>query len=270
MPRKKATAAKTTRAKKELVEESLPEVSQKQSFFSQYLRFGESYTSLVLGIIVVIIATVLLLSFVQNRQGNIQPENDQLAVTQGEVDNGAAATTSASVTITETQENVTVSSTEKPTATISPTAKPQPIKVKKQEKKTKGGEKMYTVKANDNLWLIAEKTYKSGYNWVDIARVNKLNNPEDIHIGDRLVLPNVKAKVLTVKPETKGGIVTSGSDVKKITGDKYTIEKGDSLWNIAVRAYGDGYQWTKIAKINKLSTNPGLIHVGNTLKIPRK
>ncbi len=48
----------------------------------------------------------------------------------------------------------------------------------------------------------------------------------------------------------------------------YVVLKGDNLWTISVRAYGDGYQWTKIAQANNL-TDPSLIHSGNVLKIPR-
>ncbi len=53
-----------------------------------------------------------------------------------------------------------------------------------------------------------------------------------------------------------------------ITGATYEVVKGDSLWKIAVRAYGDGYQWVKIARENKL-VNPNLIHPGNLLALPR-
>ncbi|RJR14665.1 LysM peptidoglycan-binding domain-containing protein [Candidatus Microgenomates bacterium] len=54
----------------------------------------------------------------------------------------------------------------------------------------------------------------------------------------------------------------------QITGDTYTVVHGDTLWSIACRAYGDCYQWTKIAQANDL-TNPGLIHPGNEFSIPR-
>jgi nucleoid-associated protein YgaU len=48
----------------------------------------------------------------------------------------------------------------------------------------------------------------------------------------------------------------------------YTVVKGDSLWSIAVKAYGDGYKWVSIAKANKLD-NPNVIHAGNVLVIPK-
>lgn len=47
----------------------------------------------------------------------------------------------------------------------------------------------YTVAAGDSLWKIAVAQYNDGYKWVEIARANKLVNPDVIHAGNRLVLP---------------------------------------------------------------------------------
>ena len=123
----------------------------------------------------------------------------------------------------------------------------------------------YEIKEGDNLWSISEKFYKSGYNWIDIAKVNNLSEPESIHTGNKLVIPNVKPIVVD-KIEQTGPVKTVLS--KQITGSTYKIQKGDYLWDISVRAYGDGYQWVKIAKANNL-TNPDLIFSGNVLKIPK-
>ncbi|MCX6726053.1 MAG: LysM peptidoglycan-binding domain-containing protein [Candidatus Shapirobacteria bacterium] len=117
----------------------------------------------------------------------------------------------------------------------------------------------YKVQVGDNLWKIAEKFYTSGYNWVDIAKENKLGNGNRLLVGQELTLPKTEVKKPVVK--TAGSAVT-------ITGDQYIVVKGDSLWTIAVRAYQDGYQWTKIARENSLS-NPNIIHPGNSLIIPR-
>lgn len=115
----------------------------------------------------------------------------------------------------------------------------------------------YKVQTGDNLWKIAEKYYSSGYNWVDIAKENKLSNANRLLVGQELVLPKTEVK----KPAQ---IVTD----QTITGNQYTVVKGDSLWKIAVRAYQDGYQWVKIAHENNLG-NPNMIHPGNVLKLPR-
>ena len=50
---------------------------------------------------------------------------------------------------------------------------------------------------------------------------------------------------------------------------KYTVVKGDSLWKIAESTYGNGEEWTKIAKANSLA-NPDLIQVGKELELPAK
>lgn len=50
----------------------------------------------------------------------------------------------------------------------------------------------------------------------------------------------------------------------------YTVKKGDCLWNIAKKFYGNGAQYTKIYNANKSKIkNPNLIYPGQVLVIPR-
>ncbi len=120
------------------------------------------------------------------------------------------------------------------------------------------GEKIHEIQEGESLWVIAEKYYGSGYNWVDIAKVNNLANPNLLAKGVKLIIPAVEKKMATVKE----------ADPATITVNQYIVVKGDSLWSIAVRAYGDGYRWQELAKANNLK-NPGLIHPGNVFTIPR-
>ena len=65
----------------------------------------------------------------------------------------------------------------------------------------------------------------------------------------------------TPTPDTGGG----GSG-----GSSYTVKKGDNLWNLAKKYYGDGSQWRKIYEANKdtIGGNPSLIYPGQTYNIP--
>ena len=120
--------------------------------------------------------------------------------------------------------------------------------------------KTHTVVAGETLWSIAEKYYGSGFNWVDISNANNLDNPGAIEAGQKLTIPDVTPKLTTA--------VKEASDTDVISGATYEVVKGDNLWNIAVRAYGDGYRWVEIARENNL-VNPDLIHAGNILVLPR-
>lgn len=49
----------------------------------------------------------------------------------------------------------------------------------------------------------------------------------------------------------------------------WKVEKGDCLWNLAKKFYGDGSKYTKIYEANKDKIrNPNLIYVGQVLTIP--
>ncbi len=127
----------------------------------------------------------------------------------------------------------------------------------------------YTVAKGDDLWHISEKFYRSGYNYVDIMKENKITGAGVIVAGQELKIPKVEAKKITVA-ETKENVV--GAETKTdstITAGEYTTQKGDSYWNIAVRAYGDGFQWTKIYWANKaVFANPDVIFANTKITIP--
>jgi len=53
-------------------------------------------------------------------------------------------------------------------------------------------------------------------------------------------------------------------------GSKYTVQAGDTLWDIARRAYNDPEDWDTIYDANKqvIGSNPNLIRPGQVLQIP--
>lgn len=52
--------------------------------------------------------------------------------------------------------------------------------------------------------------------------------------------------------------------------DYYEIQKGDSLWKIAEKAYGNGSKYTDIFEANKeVIKDPDLIYPGQKIRIPQ-
>lgn len=141
----------------------------------------------------------------------------------------------------------------------------------------------YTVKEGDTLWSIAEEKYGSGFEWYRIAEANNITNTTSLEEGTNLIIPQAadiakrggQDMVVEETPiasptvsEEKKDVQIATDDSRSIVGDTYVIQPGDDLWDIAVRAYGDGYKWVDIAAANNLE-NPDLIHSDNTLKLPR-
>lgn len=108
----------------------------------------------------------------------------------------------------------------------------------------------YTVKKGDSLWKIAESRLGSGFKWVEISRVNNLQNPDVIFSGQELKMS--EAEIAKTEP---------------VSGE-YVVNKGDSLWKISVNLYKDGYKWVKLWEANKaLISNPDLIEIGMMIKL---
>ena len=273
-----AVNSKTRSTKKD----QLSRVVDSRNGIWDVFKFGESYTSLILGVVAVVVATIVLITFVKGKENiNKLTEGDRMAVKSTQNKN--------SLTVT-TKENVQPTKMPSPYVTIklSPTAirnKELLVQAKKATptisvaiRTTNVNESIkssiYTVGHGDTLWSIAERKYTSGYNWVDIQRFNNLANPNVLYEGQKLTLPVLSPIAVTIaqptkqKQATSTGVNNSQLLTNKILGVNYTVVKNDTLWDIAVRAYGDGYAWTKISNANKL-VNPSLIHSGNKLIIPR-
>ena len=52
-----------------------------------------------------------------------------------------------------------------------------------------------------------------------------------------------------------------------VSGTKYKIKKGESLWSIAQAKYGNGNKWKAIAAANP-SVNPNKVQAGQTIVLP--
>ena len=119
---------------------------------------------------------------------------------------------------------------------------------------------IYLIKRGDSLWRIAENTYGNGEYWINIAKENKVNNPDFLLEGQELILPNIDT-------EPKGEVLSAQS-IEAIKSNQYEVKIGDSLWDISMRAYGTGEKWMEISVANKLK-NPNHLEAGQILSLPR-
>lgn len=79
----------------------------------------------------------------------------------------------------------------------------------------------------------------------------------------------IKTKKATVTVATVQPTTRETKSAESSSGKTYTVVKGDCLWNIAKKFYGNGSQYTKIYNANKDKIkNPNLIYVGQVLTIP--
>lgn len=124
----------------------------------------------------------------------------------------------------------------------------------------------HKVTFGESLAKLSTKYYGEVGLWPGIAKANNLKTPS-------LITPDTEVKVPTIEEAQKVQIPdlrTTGKD--KITSNIYTVDYGDTLFEIAQRAYGDGSKWTEIDKVNNLGRLPNgnpLIHAGNVLVVPR-
>lgn len=195
-------------------------------------KLSESYVSMALGAVVVLVIGILIFNYFSKINKSKPSEEAQKQ---------------------ETAQSSPTPSEAPKTAGTKPTTLSQT-----------SSEQSYTVVHGDNLWNISVKFYGSGYNWKMIATANNLVNPRVIHAGNVLKIPSATVSTL---PAT--GVVGSGMTTRSsITGSTYTVSGGDTLWSIAVRAYGDGFAWNKISGANN-NLNPRSLKSGMTLNIPR-
>ena len=131
-------------------------------------------------------------------------------------------------------------------------------------------EETIKLKAGDTVKLNGLGKYLSGNYYVkDITRQISSSGYSHsatlikTHFGKSLKVSSSKK---STKKETKKVNSSSKADSAKRT---YTVKKGDCLWNIAKKYYGDGRKYTKIydANTSKIA-NPNLIYVGQKLVIP--
>ena len=149
----------------------------------------------------------------------------------------------------------------------------------------------YVIQPNDNLWNIATKYYGGrGYLYKHIST----RNPSvKIHPGKTLIIPapppssksskssksSDQARGATAEPSRNSTATnarrfantpTRGTATRRRTASSktHTVQKGETLWEIARRAYGDPTQYVRIKNANPHLKNADKVKAGTKILIP--
>jgi len=130
--------------------------------------------------------------------------------------------------------------------------------------------KVHVVQRGDTLIKLSRQYYHTPARWKAILEANRglIEKPEDLRPDMKLVIPELE-------PVQASG-VSSESGPPTLTGRAlppgaryYDVKKGDTLWGIAARFYGDGEAWKKILEANSdLLKEPKDLREGMRLILP--
>lgn len=90
----------------------------------------------------------------------------------------------------------------------------------------------------------------------------------DVYIS--LSLKERRKPEAPVLPASSSGSALAARDTQTgaSSAKTYTVQKGDCLWAIAKKYYGDGAEYKRLAAANPFIKNPNLIYPGQVLTIP--
>ncbi|HHT9104835.1 MAG TPA: LysM peptidoglycan-binding domain-containing protein [Candidatus Wujingus californicus] len=132
--------------------------------------------------------------------------------------------------------------------------------------------RVHKVQQNDSLYKIANKYYRDESKWLLIFNANrdKLPDRNSLKIGTELFIPEEKTIIQSTKEETTIPTLMQMTEVEDTKSSRrHTIQKGDSLYKIALQYYKDGSKWNKILEVNsKIIKNQSSLPVGAEIEIP--
>lgn len=126
----------------------------------------------------------------------------------------------------------------------------------------------YTTEKGDTLWGLATRFYGDGRQWKKIYEANRdvLPSSSEVPVGVALVIPSAEGQPGAAAPETPA-IESRPAAVAGM--GTYTVERGDTLYSIARKQYGDGSLWRVISEANRDRVpDPEHLSVGTVLVIP--
>jgi nucleoid-associated protein YgaU len=129
----------------------------------------------------------------------------------------------------------------KPAENEKPVVVSDPVLPKNNPLQTVGTQKIYTVQPGDTLSGISAKVYNTSRHTEKIYQANKdqIEDPNTLHVGAKLVMPDLPAKAASANTGAPGvGVVATTNPAPSAApaGAKTVqVAEGDRLWNIAAK-----------------------------------
>jgi len=114
---------------------------------------------------------------------------------------------------------------------------------------TNGDYTTHTVQKGETYWTISQKY---GVSLSSLLSYNGATNNSALNIGDKVKIPK------------SGSSSSSGSSSPYVTYKTYSVQSGDTLWNIAIK---HGIPYSELLEVNSL-TESSYIYTGMKLTIP--
>jgi nucleoid-associated protein YgaU len=148
-----------------------------------------------------------------------------------------------------------------------PTPEPAPAPPPAPAPEVKPVAREHVVASGDTLEKISKKHYGTARHIVAIEKANPGVDPMRLRIGQKLAIPEVSGT--SPSPSPGGTKVASGGSGAK-PGEVYTVRRGDSLPEIARRAYGKIDRWHEIWLENfERIDDPDRLKAGTRLNLPK-
>ena len=138
---------------------------------------------------------------------------------------------------------------------------------------------IHRVQKGDTLWKLSQRYLGAGNRYPEIVRFNGLKS-DTIYPGTQLKIPttsggtgdtgnsgNSSGTGSSGNTGASGSQGNQGSTAPAPSYTRYTVKKGDTLWNIARARLGSGSRYREIMQLNGMRTDA--IYPGQILKLPK-
>lgn len=161
------------------------------------------------------------------------------------------------------------------TETSSPAEAPAETPTPPEEEEHTEAAPTYVVQDGDSLWRIAENTLGAGERYHEIATLNYGTTQDDGYSLTKDHWLNA-GWVLTLPADATVQAAHSEPSEQTTQTQHHTVQAGDTMWDVAEDAYGDGTKYTDIFEATKnvqqptgrTITDPDLILPGEVLTLP--